>query len=185
MLQLNFNPFPELETERLLLRRLLMKDVEEIFFLRSDETVLRFIDREPAKTLKEAEEYIERINNGIDENEFVLWAITLKENPSRLIGTICFWQLQKEHFRAETGYVLHPDFWRKGIMTEALMKIIEYGFDVIQLHSIEARISPGNKASAAVLEKTGFIQEAHFKEDFFFNGKFLDTIVYSLITTDK
>ena len=64
-------------------------------------------------------------------------------------------------------------------MKEALLKIIDFGFDEMNLHSIEANINPGNAASAMLLESAGFIKEAYFKEDYFFNGAFHDTIIYS------
>ena len=179
MLLPDFHPFPELKTERLLLRRITMEDAAEIFFLRSDEAVMKFIGREPAKTIKEAEDFISQINHGIDANELIMWAIALKEDPGQLIGNICLWKIRKEHYRAETGFVLHPLYWRKGIMKEALLKVIEYGFETMKLHSIDAQITPGNIASAAVLESTGFVQEAYFKEDYFCQGRFYDTAVYS------
>ncbi len=179
MLQPGFTPFPELKTERLLLRRVTMEDAPEIFFLRSDAAVLQFLSKEPAATIKEAKDFITRINNDIDNNDGILWAIVLKEGSGKAIGSICYWRLSKEHYRAELGYVLDPNFWRRGIMKEAILKVLKYGFSGMGLHSIEARISPANIASAAVLEATGFIREAYFKEDFFYRGKFEDTAVYS------
>lgn len=179
MLILNFNPFPELRTERLLLRRINKNDSAEIFFLRSDPDVLQYIGRDPAQTIHEVEDFISQINHGIDTNEAIMWGVALKNDPSQLIGTICFWQIRKEHYRAETGFVLHPLYWKKGIMKEALLKVIDYGFNKMKLHSIDANVATGNKASASLLESAGFVREAYFKEDYFFNGKFYDTIVYS------
>ena len=179
MLQTNFHPFPELKTERLLLRKITLDDAAEIFFLRSDEDVMMYIDRERAKSIKDAEEFIKSITKDVDANNAIMWAIGLNETPRKLIGSICLWQFQKEHYRAETGYVLSPEFWRKGIMKEALLKVMDFGFQTMKLHSIEAHISPDNAASAALLESTGFKKEAYFKENFYFRGKFLDTAVYS------
>jgi ribosomal-protein-alanine N-acetyltransferase len=173
MLRTDFHPFHELETARLFLRRITMDDAGEIFFLRSNEIILQFINKEPATTIKDAEDFIKRINDDIDAGEVIMWAITLKDNPGKLIGTICFWRLQKENYRAEIGYVLHPGFWKKGIMKEAILKAIEYGFTEMRLHSIEVRINPNNNASAAILKSTGFVQEAYFKEDFFSRILFL------------
>ncbi len=181
MLEPNFIPFPELTTARLLLRKIIHQDAPEILFLRSDKNILEFLGKEPAKTIREAEDFIKSINDSIDAGNVIMWAIALKDDPGQLIGTICLWEIRKEHYRAEAGFVLHPEFWRKGFMKEALRRIIEFGFSTLQLHSIEARISPGNMASAAILESTGFVREAYFKEDFFFRGKFLDTAVYSLL----
>lgn len=179
MLQPVFTPFPELETERLLLRRIVMEDAPEIFFLRSDATVLQFLSKEPAATIKEAEDFILRINNDIAGNEGIMWAIVLKEAPDKAIGSICFWRMVKENYRAEIGYVLNPQYWRKGMMKETIRKVLDYGFNTMGLHSVEARINPHNTASASVLESTGFVKEAYFKEDFFYREKFEDTAVYS------
>jgi ribosomal-protein-alanine N-acetyltransferase len=179
MLQPNFNPFPELSTERLLLRRITMEDAPEIFFLRSDQAILQFLSKEPATNIKEAEDFITSINNNIDNNEGIMWAITLEENTAKVIGSICFWRILKEHYRAEIGYVLDPAYWKKGIMKETIIKTLDYGFSTMGLHSVEARIHPDNIASAAVLESTGFVREAYFKEDFFHRGKFGNTAVYS------
>jgi ribosomal-protein-alanine N-acetyltransferase len=156
-----------------------MDDAPAIYFLRSDETVLRFIGKEPATSLNEAEEFIQRINTSIDNNETIMWAVSLVDDPATAIGTICYWRIQPENYRAEIGYVLHPAYWRKGIMKESLQRVIQYGFENMKLHSIEARISAGNVASAAILAATGFVKEAHLKEEFFFRGDFHDTIIYS------
>ncbi len=182
MLEPLFSPFPEIETERLLLRCIEKTDAPELLFLRSDEIVMQYIDREKTKTLEEAEIWIQMIKDALVAHEGIMWAITLKDEPNKLIGTIGFWRLIKQHYRAEVGYMLHPDHWNKSIMKEALQAVINYGFTVMKLHSIEAHINPANTASASLLEKSGFIREAYFKEDFFFRGRFIDTAVFSLLT---
>jgi ribosomal-protein-alanine N-acetyltransferase len=185
MLILNFTPFPELKTNRLLLRRLEGSDAREMFFLRSNENVLRYLGREPAKTITEAEEFIGQINKNVDGNESILWGIALLDNPAVIIGTICLWNFQKEHYRSEIGYILHPDFWRKGIMKEAINCVVDYGFNILGLHSIEALLSTGNIASSAVLESTGFVKEGHLKENFYFRGEFGDTFIYTKLKSNE
>jgi ribosomal-protein-alanine N-acetyltransferase len=184
MLAINFTPFPELKTEQLHFRQLTFEDANEIFRLRSDERVNRFLTRNQYKTLEDAGAFINKINRGINNNEAIYWVITFK-NDNKLIGTICLWNIQPENYRAEIGYELNPDFWGKGIMKEAIPKIIEYGFETMNLHSIEADLDPGNVQSVMLLEKNGFIKEGHFKESTFFNGKFSDRAVYSLINSKK
>ncbi|MEP6952409.1 MAG: GNAT family protein [Ginsengibacter sp.] len=179
MPELNFSPFPEIKTERLLLRRMTEQDVSEIFFLRSDKEAMEFIDRPIALSMKDAQRFLDIINNSLNTNDGITWGITMKENPGKLIGTIGYHKIKKEHYRAEIGYMLNPSFWRKGIMKEAIFAVLDFGFNMMNLHSIEAHINAGNGASSGVLEATGFIKEAHFKEDFFFDGTFRDTIIYS------
>lgn len=115
-------------------------------------------------------------------NESIIWAITQK-GDTKLIGTICFWNIIKEHYRAEIGYSLLYDFQGKGIMQEAMSAIIKYGFEKMNLHSIEANVNPANESSIKLLERNDFIKEAYFKENYFYDGKFLDTAIYSLLTT--
>ena len=184
MLYLNFNKFPIINTDRLLLRQVDKTDVNEIFFLRSDERIMKYLDKTPAKDLDDAYKFIQIISDEEKNNASVTWAITLKGNP-KMLGTICFWNIQKEHDRAELGYILHPEYWRKGLMQEAITEVLEYGFKVMKLHSVEAHVNPNNIASIKLLKKNGFIREAYFKENYFYNGKFLDTAVYSLLTTLK
>ena len=179
MLAPNFSPFPEIQTERLLLRRMTSDDAEEILNLRSNEDVMKFIDRERTKSIEDAKLFLKKIDDSINSNNGIMWGITLKEAPVQLIGNIGYWRLIKEHYRAEVGYMLNSSFWNKGIMKEALLRLIDFAFDDMNLHSIEANINPGNKASAMLLESTGFVKEAYFKEDYFFNGSFHDTIIYS------
>ena len=179
MLQTNFDPFPELHTPRLLLRKLKKDDAPQLFVLRSDERVMQFIDRPRAKSVIEMEPFIEQINENAATGNSVLWAICLKEDPGTLIGTICFWHIDVDNYRTETGYLLHPEHWRKGIMKEAILSILDYGFNKMKLHSVEARFTPGNIASEAVLLSTGFVKEAHFRENVFYIGQFFDTVVYS------
>jgi ribosomal-protein-alanine N-acetyltransferase len=181
MLEPNFSPFPEIQTNRLLLRRIVKTDAPEILSLRSDDTVMQYIDREKAKTLEDAEAFIQLINEALDTSNGLTWAITLLDQPETLIGTIGFWRLIKQHYRAEVGYMLAPAYWRNGIMKEALLAVIDFGFTHIKLHSIEAHINPANTASASILVSAGFIREAYFKEDYYFRGDFIDTAIYSLL----
>lgn len=182
MLTLNFTPFPLIATNRLVLRQLDKSDVNEIFFLRSDPGVMKFIDRAPAKSTEEAFIFIEKINDLQKNVEGITWAITLKED-TKLIGTICFWNIQKEHYRAEIGYVLHPGFQGKGIMQEAMTEVIKFGFEVMKLHSIEANTNPNNTSSIRLLERNKFIREGYFRENYFYNGKFYDSVVYALLAS--
>jgi ribosomal-protein-alanine N-acetyltransferase len=180
MLDINFSPFHNLETERLYLRRVVKEDVNEIFALRSDQDVMKYIPRPLVKTEEEALAHIAMIDEKIDSNEGINWAITLKGNP-KLIGIIGHYRIRPEHFRAEMGYMLLPEYQGKSIISEAIKEVVNYGFEVMQLHSIEAIIDPENFASEKVLQKNGFVKEAHLKENEYYDGRFLDTVIYSIL----
>jgi ribosomal-protein-alanine N-acetyltransferase len=184
MLAINFNPFPVLSTERLILRQVNLADINEIFFLRSDSRVLEFLGKAPVKSTAESSLFINKLNELENNNDGITWGITLNEED-KIIGTICYWNITKEHYRAELGYVLHPDFHSKGIMQEALSEVIKYGFTTMHLHSIEANTDPNNVSSAKLLERNNFKREGLFKENYFHDGKFFDTAVYSLLTQNS
>jgi ribosomal-protein-alanine N-acetyltransferase len=181
MLTLNFNPFPTIATDRLILRQLTDGDGPEIFILRSDERILKFIDIAKANTIGDALAFIRKINNFIHENECIYWGIALKDHD-KLIGTICLWNILKEHYRAEVGFAMHPDQQGKGLMNEALAALLNYAFSKMKLHSVEGRVHPANTASIKLMERNKFIREAYFKEDYYCNGRFGDTAVYSRLS---
>lgn len=180
MLTINFTLFPNLETERLVLRRVNKNDANEIFALRSNPETMKYIPRPLAKSIDDALEHIALIDAKIESNEGINWAITYKDNP-KLIGIIGHYRIKPEHFRAEVGYMLLPEYHGKGIISEAIKEVVNYGFNEMKLHSIEAIIDPENFGSARVLEKNNFVKEAHLKENEFYEGRFLDTVIYSIL----
>ena len=180
MLSLKFDPSPAINTDRLLLRQVKQSDINEIFFLRSDKRVLEYLDRAPATTKEEAAIWIQKIIDLEKNNEAVTWAITCKPDPV-LTGTICFWNITKEHYRSEIGYALHPDQQGKGLMQEAMTAVLEYGFKIMKFHSIEANVNPNNLSSIKLLVRNNFVREAYYKENYFFDGKFYDSAIYSLL----
>jgi len=179
MLSVNFFPFPIIETERLLLRSLSMDDLQQLYLLRTNEKVNTYLNKTRDGSVQATKAKIEEILDLLQKNEAIFWVITIKEKPEKMIGNIGFWRMQKEHYRSEIGYILHPDHWQKGIMKEALNAVVKYGFGEMKLHSIEANINPDNLPSGALLESCGFIQEAYHRENYFFDGVFYDSIIYS------
>lgn len=180
MLTIKIGPFPVLSTERLVLREVMPEDADDVLELRSNDEVLRYLGRPKMYTIAEAQRYISLLRDGVAGNQAITWAIS-RAGDAALIGTIGFWRIEKENHRAEIGYALHPGHWRKGYLSEAMEPVLRFGFDVLKLHSIEARVHPENEASAGLLRKHGFVQEAYFKESFLFEGKFEDSVVYSLL----
>lgn len=156
MKDFKFNPFPVLQTERLVLRHLRPDDDNEIFFLRSDERVLKYLVAPKATDIEDARAFIRKITKGIEKNEWIYWGICLKDHP-KLIGTICFWNIETKHKKAEIGYVIHPDFQGKGFMQEAISKVIQYGFEQMKLYVLEAVLDPDNVPSVKLLEKNNFV----------------------------
>lgn len=181
MLTINFDPFPVLTTDRLELRRLRESDADEVLYLRSHKEIMQYIPRPLLKDREDAISFIHKIQDLTHQNEALNWGITAKEED-KVIGILGLFNFKKENFRCEIGYLLHDGRRGQGIMQEAVAAVIHYGFSTLQLHSIEALIDPANIASGKLLEKNNFTQDAYFKENFFHEGRFMDTIVYSLLT---
>lgn len=163
MISPNFTPFPVLITERLILRKIRLEDAAEVFTLRSDTTVNEFIKREPALNKADAEAWITKILGFEERNESINWAITLK-GESKSIGQICLWNIEAENDQAEVGYSLLPDYFGKGLMTEALSAVNRYGFDVMHLKRIDAFTQKGNERSIKMLEKNRFKRNYEFEK---------------------
>lgn len=166
MLDLNFTPFPNLTTVRLILRPLKIEDTNEIMFLRSDEKVNKFLDRQKARIIDDATNFIRKIEKGIVNNEWIYWAITIKNNDT-LIGTICLFNIDVLNNKVEIGYELNPNFHGKGIMQEAISTVIKFGFDNLRIKNITAFPSADNVKSIKLLERNNF----KFDIDFAFATK--------------
>ena len=151
----NFKPFPVLKTGRLTLRQLVSTDDNEIFALRSNENVNKYLDRKPSKSIDDAQTFIQTINKNIQTNNSIYWAITLN-GTDKLIGTICLFGFSGDNLKAEIGYELLPGFQGKGIMQEAISKVVDFGFQHIGLHSIEAFTHLENQSSTRLLGKLNF-----------------------------
>ncbi|WCT11341.1 GNAT family N-acetyltransferase [Mucilaginibacter jinjuensis] len=154
-MNINLHPFPILTTERLTLRKLNEKDADAIFRLRSDNIVNAYLDREPAASIQDAKNFIQKIESILQNQQGVYWAIALNTNDT-LIGTICYYNFDLENNVAEIGYELSPVYHGQGIMQEAIEKVIRYGFEVMQLNSITAFPRMDNENSIKLLKRNRF-----------------------------
>jgi ribosomal-protein-alanine N-acetyltransferase len=163
MLNLNFTPFPILETERLILRQPSPDDKHEVFALRSNEIVNRHLDRPIAKSVDDAVKHMEKINGMFRNKELISWVINLKGSKKQ-IGDLGFLYFSPEKQQAEIGYQLLPEYHGKGIMTEAVEKVIEFGAKNIGLRKILAVTTEANISSVKLLKNFGFRLNPEFRE---------------------
>ncbi|WP_341840010.1 GNAT family N-acetyltransferase [Chitinophaga caseinilytica] len=184
MLTLQLSPIPEIGTDRLLLRQIRPSDVDEVLYLRSHPQLMHFIPRPKAAGKEDALELINRFTDMAERNEGINWGITLK-GEDKVIGVIGYVRMQAAHHRAEVGYMLHDAYHGKGILREALAAVLQHGFDTYRLHSVEAIIDPANSASEKVLTHAGFVKEGFFREASYWNGKFSDIFVFSLLSPHR
>ncbi len=151
MLNKTLSTFPILTTERFTLRQLLESDVQEIFLLRSNTIINRYLDRIPSETLKDALNFIINIKN----SKLLYWAIA-HTNNGKLVGTICLFEFSDELHKCEIGYELLPDYQGHGIMNEVTKKVIEFAFNTLGLKTIDACTHKDNQSSTKLLQKLNF-----------------------------
>lgn len=174
-----FEPFPRIETARLVLRAPTLDDEDAMFRVASDPLVLKYLGRAPP-TREQTREKITKVLEGIRNGTNILWMLIDRESGATL-GGACLWNWDEPCFRAEVGYDLAPAWWGRGLVTEAMTPILRVGWERMKLHSLEARIHPENQGSIRVVEKLGFVKEAHFRENHWNGTRFEDTAVYSLL----
>ncbi len=178
-----FDVFPELESERLLYRAYKKEDTETLFNIRSHKDVSKYMDTTIPKRTEDTEKRIEGYHTAFTENKGITWAI-IEKDSNTLIGDFGIWRIDRQNSRGEIGYILHPDFWGKGYMKECMNTLIRYGFNDINLHSYVANVNIENENSKALLLKFGFKLEAYFRENFYYDGRFLDSEIYCLLKSD-
>ena len=160
-----------------------MSDSTAIFALKSDGGVTERYGQEPHRSIVETRKWIRERLVGKGNVDSLFWVFVPK-TESRAIGSCCFWNFDQEFGSAELGYEMHPSFWGKGIMSEALPPVISYGFGELGFHRIEACPIDDNAPSKGVLTKLGFKYEGTLRQKVFFRGRFLDLAYYGLLNNE-
>lgn len=182
--EINFpDNFPTIETNRLTLSAFSSEDVENFFILRSNKDFMKYLGLNPMSKRSEARERVHEIIQAFKTQEGITWKISLK-GTADLIGYIGYWRINYRHFRGEMGFGLNEDYQNKGYMSETMPGVLAYAFMQMNLHSIMADVDPDNTNSIKLLEKNGFVKEGHFRENYYFNGEFLDSTYYSILNKD-
>ena len=166
----NFTPFPVLETDRLTLRELILDDAKAIFGLRTNKEVNEYIDRKTPNNLSETRAFIDRIAALAENGKGVFWVLESKNN-NQLLGTIGLRNFEDEENFAEIGYEIDPMYQQKGYMSEAFGAVLNYGFQNLELNTIEAFTHKDNDASIALLESQKFVLDPERRDEGFENNR--------------
>jgi len=176
-----FEEFPQLETDRLILREMTLDDVEFYFHHFNNDKVVDGCCFPGPKNLEAAKEELELYCiKPFKENRGIRWGIARKEG-NELIGTCGYYDWIKPSRRAEIGYDLAPANWGQGIMTEALCAALKHGFEKMGLNRIQAIIDSKNIRSLKLVHRLGFKKEGVLRQRSYFNGQFLDDVCFSLL----
>jgi ribosomal-protein-alanine N-acetyltransferase len=154
---MNSATFAILRTARLTLRQLSIDDQQDILALRSDPEINKYLGRQPSKTIEDSIIFINKVNENIEKQIALYWAITLTKTKT-VVGTICLFDFSNEKNSCEIGYELMPKFQRQGIMKEATQVVIDYAFQTLKLKQILALTHCDNQNSTNLLTKFNFVK---------------------------
>jgi Acetyltransferases, including N-acetylases of ribosomal proteins len=178
-----FKEFPEIETDKIRLRKLRLEDAEELLKYYSNENVYQYLDWNGPESLERSNEIIKVWNQGYNQGRIIRFAVADKKTD-KIIGTIFLSEFQGK--RAEIGYELSESYWHQGIMSEAIHEVLLLGFKRIGLVRIQAFVCSENIASKEILKKFNFKEEGYLRQYECHNvtGKCKDMYVYGLLKTE-
>lgn len=159
-----------LKTERLILRAALQSDLMDLFAIFSDLRAMRYWSTAPHDSPERTQQNLDRLIASA-EKQLTYFVI---EKDGRAIGTAGM------HKTDEVGFLLHPDYLRQGIVTEAMTAIIPHLFEITDHQQLTADADPRNAASVGLLKSLGFEETHRAKKSFCINGKWVDSVYFAL-----
>jgi len=178
-----FFDLPEFETDRLILKKILLSDAENIFEYASNKEIAKYLSWNPHQTIEDTKKFICMVTQNYMDGEPSSWAIYHKMDQ-KTIGTIGFVNYNSDHKRGEVGYALSPKYWRRGLTTEALQTVLSFGFYSLELIRIEARCFVENKPSELLLLKNNFKFEGIMRNQVIINDVPVNMKMFSILDTE-
>ena len=178
-----FSRLPELYSDRLTLRRLEEMDTPDMYEYASRPDVTRYLTWKPHPDRAYTRDYLRYLADRYAAGMFYDWAIVY-EPDCKMIGTCGFTCFHCTSDSAEVGYVINPDYWGRGIASEALELVLQFGFTELKLHRIEARFMQGNEPSKHVMEKAGMTFEGYLRDAMYVKGNYVTVGVCSILLSE-
>ncbi|MCD5322342.1 MULTISPECIES: GNAT family N-acetyltransferase [Pontibacillus] len=171
---------PTLETERLILRPLTHGDKEDLFEYASRDEVSRFVPWSTHESIEDTDEFLHFILSSERGERLSPWAM-IEKDSGKMIGTIDYVSWRESHRNGEIGYALSSDYWGKGYTTEAAKRVVQFGFEEMNLHKVTAQVLVENLQSQRVLQKIGMKLEGVLQEHMYMKGAFRDMALYGIV----
>jgi ribosomal-protein-alanine N-acetyltransferase len=175
----SFRTIPTLETRRLILRKILPQDEDDMYEYSRDPETSKYLLWEPHASRSYTRAHIRYLQDAYNRASFFDWALIEKES-GKMIGTCGFTEIYEREKRAEVGYVIAPQFHRRGFAPEALERVMEYGYNTLGLIKLSGRFMEDNEASRKILERFGFSDDTTKSESIYKRGKKQRILTYSL-----
>lgn len=174
---------PVLEATRVRLRWLTEADVDALFAIFSDETMMRYWSSTPMTARAEAEQLLARIHGGFRDQSAFQWGVERKADGA-VLGTCTLFNIHRGNMRAELGYCLHSSHWGRGYMGESLAALIDHAFAALKLRRLEADVDPDNATSLKILDRMGFRREGLLRERWNVGGAIQDSVFLGLLARE-
>ena len=178
-----FSNIPTLSTDRLILRKLSIDDTDDMYEYAKNADVTRYLTWSPHANKAFTLEYLTYLQTRYKAGEFYDWAIVCKTS-GKMIGTCGYTRIDCKNDIAEIGYVINPKYHGQGIATEAVGRVIKFGFENLMINRIECRFIEGNDASRRVMEKNGMQFEAIMRGGMLIKGDYNDIGVCAITRKD-
>jgi ribosomal-protein-alanine N-acetyltransferase len=180
---INTETLPTITADRIALRWLTEGDVNSLFSIFSEPDVMRYWSSPPLADASEAGKLLAHIHDSFRRRVLFQWGVARRADD-RVIGTCTLFHPDLDNRRAELGYALGREHWGNGYMQEALRALLDYCFDELKLHRLEADVDPRNASSIRTLEKLGFRQEGYLRERWLVGGGIQDSLFYGLLASE-
>jgi RimJ/RimL family protein N-acetyltransferase len=171
-----------IETDRLLLRRYVENDYNDLLKLQSNPDVARYLlyDARTPEQVKEA--LTGRLADvPMDTDGQALTVAVILRDTGRHLGEVTLFVNNAEHRTGELGYVFHPESHGHGYAAEASVELLRLGFEELGMHRIIARLDARNDSSVKLLKRLGLRQEAHFVKNEYLKGEWTDELVFAML----
>lgn len=173
----------EIQTERLILRKMKLSDSASLFNIWSDPEVTKFMNINSFTEESQAVEMIKILNNLSLESKAIRYSIIELES-NRIIGSCGYNSIDSSNAKAEIGYDISKDYWGKGYAPEAIQSLMDYAFNTLNFNRIEAKVEPENNNSIRVLQKLNYTFEGTMRKSEKSKGKFIDLSIFSKLVTE-
>lgn len=168
-----------LESERLLIKPIEEEDINELLEIRWDKDTMKYMIHEPISRQQQLTWF-----KSLTKKDLALSIFLKHEDKNKLIGTVGFYNIDMRHQRTTLRVRLSKDHWGKGIGYEAMVMVLKYGFNELNLRKICGDSFSDNEAIKGLTRKVGFKIEGHLSEHFYHNGKFRDVVFVGLFKDD-
>ena len=175
--------FPVLETGRLRLVQIGPEHIDALFGILSRDEVTEYYGMDSLQDRFVAEKMVAAFQVGFEAQRSYRWGLETKET-GEFIGTIGLNNLNTAAKKSEIGYELHPAFWRKGLAKEAVLEVLRYSFEELNLYRIGAVTYPANRVSGGMLKGIGFQEEGMLRGYLFQRGQSHDALIFSLLAPE-